>query len=82
MKKKLLAGLLIMVMGSCLVGCNKEIVDLTYAFDYAIVSLPNGEVVEGKVQSWKDYDDGDQIQVQIDGKRYLVHSSNIVLVQE
>lgn len=82
MKKKLLAALLIMVMGSCLAGCNKQIVDITYAYNYAIVALPNGEVVEGKVQSWTDYEDGDQIQVKIGGKQYLVHSSNIVLVNE
>lgn len=34
------------------------------------------------VSSWKDYEDGDQIQVVIDGTTYLVHSSNIVLMNE
>lgn len=42
-------------------GCNKQVVDLTYNFDTAIVSLPNGDIVEGNVQSWTDYEDGDQI---------------------
>lgn len=63
-------------------GCNKQMMDLTYSYDRAILSLPNGEIVEGKVQSWKDFDDGDQIQVKIDGKEYLVHSENIVLISE
>lgn len=64
-------------------GCgNKQVFDTTYTFDKAIISLPNGEVVEGEVQSWKDYEDGDQIQVKIDGKTYLVHSSNIALINE
>lgn len=36
----------------------------------------------GKIESWKDYDDGDQIQVKIDGTTYLVHSVNIVLIKE
>ena len=63
-----------------LAGCNKQMVDLTYSYEYAIISLPNGEVVEGKVSSWTDFEDGDQIQVKIDGKTYLVHSSNIVLI--
>ena len=70
----LLAALLI------LAGCNKQMVDLTYSYEYAILSLPNGEVIEGKVSSWTDFEDGDQIQVRIDGKTYLVHSSNIVLI--
>ena len=70
----LLAGLLL------LAGCNKQMVDLTYSYEYAILSLPNGEVIEGKVSSWTDFEDGDQIQLRIDGKTYLVHSSNIVLI--
>ena len=63
-----------------LAGCNKQMVDLTYSYEYAIIGLPNGEVVEGKVSSWTDFEDGDQIQVKIDGKTYLVHSSNVVLI--
>lgn len=62
-------------------GCNKQIIDTTYSFDKAIIELPNGEVVEGKVESWKDYD-GDQIQVKIDGKTYLAHSMNVCLINE
>ena len=61
-------------------GCNKQIMDLTYSYEYAIIGLPNGEVVEGKVSSWTDYEDGDQLQVKINGKTYLVHSSNVVLI--
>ena len=65
-----------------LAGCNKQLVDLTYSYEYAIIALPNGEIVEGKVTSWTDFEDGDQIQVRIDGKTYLVHSSNIVLISD
>lgn len=64
------------------VGCNKQILDTTYKFDRAIVHLPDGTVVSGKVDGWKDYDDGDQIQVKINGDTYLVHSSNVVLIKE
>lgn len=67
------------------VGCGdgyREFIDTTYKFDRAIISLPNGEVIEGKVESWTDYEDGDQIQVKIDGSVYLVHSENIVLIKE
>ena len=81
--KKIIAMLLavIAVLSAVLLsGCNKQIMDLTYSYEYAIIGLPNGEVVEGKVSSWTDYEDGDQLQVKINGKTYLVHSSNVVLI--
>ena len=65
-----------------LVGCNKQVFDTTYSYERAILCLPNGEVIEGKVQSWTDFEDGDQIQVKIDGKQYLIHSEDIVLISE
>ena len=83
--KKLIALLItIIVVLSVLVlsGCNKQMVDLTYSYEYAIIGLPNGETVEGKVSSWTDYEDGDQLQVKIEGKTYLVHSSNVVLISK
>jgi len=81
--KKIIVLLLtvIAVLSACLLsGCNKQIVDLTYSYEYAIIGLPNGETVEGKVSSWTDYEDGDQLQIKIDGKTYLVHSSNVLLI--
>jgi hypothetical protein len=79
-KSTVLVSMLILVL--ILTGCNKQMVDLTYSYERAILSLPNGEVIEGKVSSWTDFEDGDQIQVRIDGKTYLVHSSNIVLISD
>ena len=78
--KKLLALVLAVLFVLVLAGCNKQMVDLTYSYEYGIIALPNGEVVEGKVSSWTDYEDGDQLQVKINGKTYLVHSSNVVLI--
>ena len=77
-----LAAAIVLSLAATMSGCNKQMVDLTYSYEYAIISLPNGEVVEGKVSSWTDFEDGDQIQVKIDGKTYLVHSSNIVLISD
>lgn len=84
MKRKNFAFILVItIIVSLLIGCgNKTLIDTTYSFERAILILPNGEVIEGKVQTWKDYADGDQIQVKIDEKTYLVHSSNIVLISE
>ena len=82
--KKILATLMItLLMVITLSGCgNKQIFDTVYGYDKAIISLPNGDIVEGKVDSWTDYEDGDQIQVKINGVTYLVHSSDIVLIKE
>ena len=70
------------ILAVSLAACNKQVVDLTYSYERAIISLPNGEIVEGKVQSWTDFEDGDQIQVKIDGVTYLLHASQIVLISE
>ena len=84
MKKTIamLLAIIAILSGAVLTGCNKQMVDLTYSYEYAIIGLPNGETVEGKVSSWTDYEDGDQLQVKINGKTYLVHSSNVVLISE
>ena len=83
MKKKLLAAILALGMALSLAGCgNRQMIDLTYSYKYAIISLPNGEIIEGKVESWRDYEDGDQIQVTVDGVTYLVHTTDAVLMTE
>lgn len=81
--KKFIAMALAGTMSLCmLTGCNKQVIDLNYNFNKAIISMPNGDIIEGKVDSWNDYEDGDQIQVKINGNTYLVHSSNVVLINE
>ena len=91
MKKKFVVAiavvlvLLIVAGGVYFIGekfYNRTIIDLTYAYDTAIIRLPDGQIVKGKVDSWTDYADGDQIQVKINGKVYLVHSANVALIKE
>ena len=77
-----LAILCLIVSGSISACGNKSVFDTTYTFNRAIVKLADGTIVDGRVQSWTDYEDGDQIQVKINGNTYLVHSSNITLIQE
>ena len=73
--KRTVAIILVSVMISCfLCGCNKQILDTTYRYDRAIIQLQDGTVT--------DFEDGDQIQVKINGVTYLVHSSNITLIKE
>lgn len=83
--KRIISILMTLVLVLCIIctmtGCgNKHWFDTAYTFKTAIIALPNGKVIEGAVESWTDYEDCDQIQVKIDGKTYLVHSSNICLM--
>lgn len=81
MKKK--AMILIAAVGLAfgVAGCgNQQIIDTTYNFDYAIIKLPNGKVVEGQVQSWRDFEDGDSLQIKINGVTYLTHGTNVTLI--
>ena len=81
MKKKIVALLLGLTLTiSTLTGCsNKDVWDTVYTFDYAIIELPNGEVIEGEVQSWYDYE-GEQLQVEINGVTYLTSSAKCILI--
>ena len=87
MKKKIIAILCVAVMTFGLTGCgnkkvfDKEVFDLQDSFNYAIIQLPNDEIVEGKVQSWNDYE-GEQLQVKIDGIVYLTSSYNCTLMNK
>ena len=79
--KRLICILMVLVLVFMLIGCgyNKQLIDLDYKFNYAIIFLPDGSTIEGKVSSWNDYKESDMIQVKIDGVTYLTHSSNVIL---
>ena len=63
-------------------SCNMQIIDTKWSFDYAYIDLGNGNIIEGHVDSWKDWNDSDMIQVTMfDGKTYFTHSSNVVLIK-
>lgn len=74
-----IAILMYFILAAC---GNRQLIDTTYKFDRAIIKLPNGEVVEGKVQSWDDYDNSDTVQVKIDGVTYYVHMLNAALIDD
>lgn len=80
--KKVLVLLIALASACSLTACNRQVIDTTWSYDRAIARLPDGTIVEGKVESWSDYEDGDQIQIKIDGKVYLVHSVNVALISE
>ena len=61
-----------------LTACNKQVVDMTYSYSWAQFRMPDGTIVEGKVNSWKDYE-GEPVHVTIHGPTYLVSSINLVM---
>ena len=81
MKKIIAFVALAIVLCGALTGCgNKDMWDTVRTFDEAILRLADDTIVRGKVQSWTDYEDGDQIQVKIEGVTYLVHSTDCTLM--
>lgn len=77
--KKCITAILVIGTMFCMAGCNRQLIDTTYNYTYGYIELPNGECIEGAVQSWTDYSDGDQIQVKIDGITYLTDTTRVVL---
>lgn len=75
----IVAGALGFMFSSC---TNKQLIDTAYKYDTAVMYI-GGEWKTVKVSSWKDFEDGDQIQVKDkDGYVYLVHSVNVTLIKE
>ena len=79
MKKKIAAILVAMMTMCALAGCNYNTLDTTYTYRYAIIALPDGTIVKGEVEKWKDYE-GEQLQVTINGQTYLTSSFNCVMM--
>ncbi len=83
MKKIIFTIALALIAALLLTACgNRQIIDTTWDYSYAVIRCPNGAIIEGPVQAWMDFENSDQIQVKINGIVYLVHSSNIVLMAE
>lgn len=59
--------------------CDKMVADLIYKYNYAWIELPGGNVVEGPIQSWTDFEDGDQIQIKINDVIYLTDTTRCVI---
>ena len=77
LKKILVVGTIALTLS----GCNYQMVDLNYGYDYAIINI-GGEYQKIEIDSWTDYD-GEQIQITAkDGTVYLTNSFNCTLVKE
>lgn len=83
MKKFICILLVVVIVASLCCACgNRQMFDTTWTFDRAIIFLPDGEKIEGRVTSWKDYASSDMIQVEINGDMYMTHSTNVILIAD
>jgi hypothetical protein len=86
--KKLIAHAIAAITGLLIGICifsscgNMQAFDTTFKFDKAIIFLPNGESIEGEIDSWIDFENSDMIQVKIDGVTYLTHATNVIMISE
>ena len=79
--KRLLLLFTLLVMPLLAACGNKDILGLTYTFEYATVKLPDGTIIDGEVKEWAREDKTDSICVTFkDGKgTYFTHATNVVL---
>ena len=55
--------------------------DFNYGYDYAIINI-DGEYQKIEIDAWRDYEDGEQLQITAkDGTVYLTSSFNCTLVK-
>ena len=85
MKKIIVIALIIVLcltLTACQIGNRKIGIDTTQTFRWAIIQLGNGELIEGPVDSWRDPNEGDSVQITIKGVTYLTHYANAILATE
>ena len=60
--KKIVTLIAAVMMVITMAGCgNVQMVDTTWSFEKAVIYLPNGDIIEGDVQSWVDFENSDMI---------------------
>ena len=82
MKKIICIALIVsitLILTACQVGNRQVGWDTTQTFTYAIIELGNGELIEGTVTSWRDFEDSDVVQFTMNDITYLTHYSKVIL---
>ena len=89
--KRILVSILLVTMLVCLLaGCESQVKTGNrvtagkdvQTFTYCYIALGNEQMKEGYITQWRDYDDSDVVQVLVDGKYYLTHYSNVVMIAD
>ena len=83
--RKVIAAILVLLVALVLIGCNYSgynFIDTQYHFNRAMISMPDGTILNVQIAKWSDAD-GEQLTITAkDGTRYLVSSYNCVLIED
>ena len=84
--KKIIGVILLIVMlfvlSSCMVGNRQTGIDTIQTFNRFTINF-GGEVIQGTIKQWRDFEDSDVIQiVASDGTVYLTHYMNVLMVRD
>lgn len=80
MKTRIIATALIMTLiAICFTGCGQGEASVDVG-KWAIIALPNGEIVEGEAQGIARWSE-ECVDVVIDGVTYTVHSYSVAFVE-
>lgn len=89
MVKRILVVIMLIVLVATMTACATRVLGNravggsdVQTMHYAYISIPGKDIVEGRVTQWRDYDDSDTVQVLVNGKYYLTHYTNVVLVAD
>lgn len=88
MKKLILIVILLVCCVLLFSGCERKMGNRitsgrdVQTFTYAYVVAGGQKVAEGAVTQWRDYENSDTVQVLINGKFYLTHYTNVVLIAD
>lgn len=81
MRKRIALALVLVIAALLLASCgNKDYFDTARTYHEAVIAMPDGTVVCGEVQTWQRHPYCDILKVKIDGVTYVVHSSDVVLM--
>lgn len=90
MKNKIRIYVLVIMLILCVVlfaGCEHKMGNRITSgrdiqtFTNCVIRIGN-DIVEGPITQWRDYEDSDTVQVLVNGKYYLTHYTNIVLIAD
>lgn len=83
MAKRIGLIFILITMAVTLCSCgNRDHWDTVWKYDTVMVRLSDGSVIMGECQNWRDYENSDMMQVKVNDKVYLIHSTNCTLIAE
>jgi len=81
MKKLLVTLAIVLTFAGCGTVSTESKTNNSYTYYYAYISMPDGTIVEGNVETVRGHISG-MVKVVIDGVEYITSSENVVLVRK